>query len=62
MASNPYTRTTVEGHTIGGNYPSGTIRIFAAGDYTVGVKNLSTKSEDIYITYTWIQVPTLQDL
>lgn len=49
------------GFKAGGNYSGGGARSFAPGSYLVGFKNLATSSVDVYITYTWIQVPTLLD-
>ena len=66
---NSYSTTSTEvdfsllpagGFKSGGSYPSNTIRIYAPGEYFVGVKNLSINSSaTVYITYTWIQVTDL---
>ena len=51
------------GRRIGGNYPQGSIRVQPKGSFVVGARSLTAAgSADLYITYTWIQVPDLQDL
>ena len=51
------------GRRIGGNYPQGTVRVQPKGNLVVGVKSITAGgSADLYITYTWIQVPNIQDL
>lgn len=51
------------GRRIGGNYPQGSIRVQSEGSLVVGAKGYHAGgSADLYITYTWIQVPNIQDL
>lgn len=51
------------GRRIGGNYPQGSIRVQSEGSLVVGAKSITAAgSADLYITYTWIQVPNIQDL
>ena len=51
------------GRRIGGNYPQGSIRVQSEGSLVVGAKSITAGgSADLYITYTWIQVPNIQDL
>ena len=51
------------GRRIGGNYPQGSIRIQPKGSLVVGAKSITAAGlADLYITYTWIQIPDLQNL
>ena len=51
------------GRRIGGNYPQGSIRVQSEGGLVVGAKSITPAgSADLYITYTWIQIPNIQDL
>ena len=51
------------GRRIGGNYPQGSIRVQSEGSVVVGAKSFTAAGlADLYITYTWIQVPNIQDL
>ena len=51
------------GRRIGGNYPQGSIRVQSEGSLVVGAKSITAGgSADLYITYTWIQIPNIQDL
>ena len=51
------------GRRIGGNYPQGSIRVQSEGSLVVGAKSITAAgSADLYITYTWIQIPNIQDL
>ena len=51
------------GRRIGGNFPQGSIRVQSEGSLVVGAKSITAAgSADLYITYTWIQVPNIQDL
>ena len=51
------------GRRIGGNYPQGSIRVQSEGSIVVGAKSITAAgSADLYITYTWIQIPNIQDL
>ena len=51
------------GRRIGGNYPQGSVRVQSAGSLVVGAKSITAGgSADLYITYTWIQVPNIQEL
>ena len=48
---------------IGGNYPQGSVRIQSKGTIVVGAKSIVPSGlADLYITYTWIQIPDLQNL
>lgn len=51
------------GRRIGGNFPQGSIRVQSEGSLVVGAKSITAAgSADLYITYTWIQIPDIQDL
>ena len=51
------------GRRIGGNYPQGSVRIQSKGTLVVGAKSITPSGlADLYITYTWIQIPDLQNL
>lgn len=51
------------GRRIGGNYPQGSIRIQPKGSIVVGAKSITPAGlADLYITYTWIQIPNIHDL
>lgn len=51
------------GRRIGGNYPQGSIRIQPKGSLVVGAKSITPAGlADLYITYTWIQIPNIHDL
>ena len=51
------------GRRIGGNYPQGSVRIQPKGSLVVGAKSIVPSGlADLYITYTWIQIPDLQNL
>ena len=51
------------GRRIGGNYPEGSIRIQTKGTLVVGAKSIVPSGlADLYITYTWIQIPDLHNL
>ena len=51
------------GRRIGGNYPQGSVRIQSEGTLVVGARSLVPSGlADLYITYTWIQIPDLQNL
>lgn len=51
------------GRRIGGNYPQGSIRIQSKGSLVVGAKSITPSGlADLYITYTWIQIPNIHDL
>ena len=51
------------GRRIGGNYPQGSVRVQPKGSLVVGAKSITAGgSADLYITYTWIQVPDIRDL
>ena len=51
------------GRRIGGNYPQGSIRIQPKGSLVVGAKSITAAGlADLYITYTWIQIPNIHDL
>lgn len=51
------------GRRIGGNFPQGSIRVQSEGSLVVGAKSITAAgSADLYITYTWIQIPNIQDL
>ena len=51
------------GRRIGGNYPQGSIRVQSEGSLVVGAKSITAAgSADLYITYTWVQIPNIQDL
>lgn len=51
------------GRRIGGNYPQGSVRVQSAGSLVVGAKSITAAgSADLYITYTWIQIPNIQEL
>ena len=51
------------GRRIGGNYPQGSVRIQSKGSLVVGAKSITPSGlADLYITYTWIQIPDLQNL
>ena len=46
-----------------GNYPQGSIRIQPKGSIVVGAKSITPAGlADLYITYTWIQIPNIHDL
>lgn len=48
---------------IGGNYPEGSVRVQPKGSLVVGAKSgASGGTTNLYITYTWIQIPNIQDL
>ena len=48
---------------IGGNYPEGSVRVQPRGSLVVGVKSgASAGFTNLYITYTWIQIPNIHDL
>ena len=48
---------------IGGNYPQGSVRIQSEGTLVVGAKSITPSGlADLYITYTWIQIPNIHDL
>ena len=51
------------GRRIGGNYPQGSVRVQPKGSLVVGAKSITAAgSADLYITYTWIQIPDIHDL
>ena len=51
------------GRRIGGNYPQGSIRVQSEGSLVVGAKSITAGgSSDLFITYTWIQIPNIHDL
>ena len=51
------------GRRIGGDYPQGSIRIQPKGSFVVGAKSITPSGlADLYITYTWIQIPNIHDL
>ena len=51
------------GRRIGGNYPQGSIRVQSKGGLVVGAKSFNSGGiVDLYITYTWIQIPDIHDL
>ena len=51
------------GRRIGGNYPQGSVRIQSKGRLVVGAKSITPSGlADLYITYTWIQIPDLHSL
>ena len=51
------------GRRIGGNYPQGSVRIQSKGSLVVGARSIAPAGlADLYITYTWIQIPDLQNL
>ena len=51
------------GRRIGGNYPQGSIRVQSEGSLVVGAKSITAGgSADLFITYTWIQIPNIHDL
>ena len=51
------------GRRIGGNYPQGSVRVQPKGSLVVGARSITAGgSADLYITYTWIQVPDIRDL
>ena len=51
------------GRRIGGNYPQGSVRVQPKGSLVVGAKSITAGgSADLYITYTWIQIPDIHDL
>ena len=51
------------GRRIGGNYPQGSIRVQSKGSFVVGAKSITPSGlADLYITYTWIQIPNIHDL
>ena len=51
------------GRRIGGNYPQGSVRVQPKGSLVVGAKSITAGgSADLYITYTWVQVPDIHDL
>ena len=51
------------GRRIGGNYPQGSVRVQSEGSLVVGAKSITAAgSADLFITYTWIQIPNIHDL
>ena len=51
------------GRRIGGNYPQGSVRVQPKGSLVVGAKSITAAgTADLYITYTWIQIPDIHDL
>ena len=51
------------GRRIGGNYPQGSIRVQSKVGLVVGAKSITAAGmADLYITYTWIQIPDLHSL
>ena len=51
------------GRRIGGNYPQGSIRVQPKGALVVGARSIAPAGlADLFITYTWIQIPDLQSL
>ena len=51
------------GRRIGGNYPQGSVRIQSKGSLVKNAKSIVPSGlADLYITYTWIQIPDLHSL
>ena len=51
------------GRRIGGNYPQGSVRVQSEGSLVVGAKSITAAGmADLYITYTWVQIPNIHDL
>ena len=51
------------GRRIGGNYPQGSVRVQPKGSLVIGAKSITAAgTADLYITYTWIQIPDIHDL
>lgn len=50
------------GRRIGGNYPQGSIRVQSEGSLVVGARGFHNGLADLYITYTWVQIPNIHDL
>lgn len=52
------------GRRIGGNYPEGSVRVQPKGSLVVGARSFTAAGglTDLYITYTWVQIPNIHDL
>lgn len=54
-----FTLLPAGGFKSGGAYPSGSIRVYAEGNYLIGIKNLSNATQTLYVDYIWVQLQTL---